>query len=108
MAPAALIDQSFPDRTPSSRISYNSLAKICSASRSCIRCRTLDDMGRKSDVRAVQRAVEPLVSDSYGRLLWNPTTDQLEKIDTQWTDNRVTIARHGGVVGRELSDGLSA
>ncbi|WP_165401531.1 recombinase family protein [Herbihabitans rhizosphaerae] len=46
--------------------------------------------------------------DSYGRLSWNPNTHELEKIETQWADNRVTIGRHGGVVGLELSDGLSA
>lgn len=52
--------------------------------------------------------VGPGVIDSYGRLSWNPTTLELEKIDTQWKDNRVTIERNGGVLGLELSDGLSA
>ena len=46
--------------------------------------------------------------DSYGRLSWNPNTKELEKIETQWADNRQTIERHGGVLGREFSDGLSA
>ncbi|WNV83847.1 recombinase family protein [Umezawaea sp. Da 62-37] len=46
--------------------------------------------------------------DSYARLSWNPDTLELEKIKTQFADNRETIIRHGGVVGLELSDGLSA
>lgn len=75
---------------------------------SCIRCRTADDMGRKSDVSAGQGLPSHLCSGSYGRLSWSPTTHELEKIETQWASNRVTINRHAGVMGRELSDGLSA
>ena len=46
--------------------------------------------------------------DSYARLSWNPSTRELEKIETQHRDNEATIARHGGTVGRYLDDGLSA
>lgn len=46
--------------------------------------------------------------DSYARLSWNPTTHELEKIETQHEDNRATIERHRGVLGLELQDGLSA
>src|SRR5438094_10247403 len=48
------------------------------------------------------------VLDSYGRLSRVPETGELEKIDVQWADNRKVIDRVGGVVGVELSDGLSA
>jgi DNA invertase Pin-like site-specific DNA recombinase len=48
------------------------------------------------------------VFDSYGRLSKNPTTGEFEKIETQWGDNRGVIDRLGGVLGAELSDGLSA
>jgi DNA invertase Pin-like site-specific DNA recombinase len=48
------------------------------------------------------------VFDSYARLSWNPSTRELEKIETQHRDNEATIARHGGTVGRYLDDGLSA
>lgn len=51
---------------------------------------------------------QPPVIDSYGRLSWNPTTRELEKIETQHEDNLKTIERHGGVLGLELQDGLSA
>src|SRR5207249_1643445 len=43
-----------------------------------------------------------------GRLSRVPETGELEKIDVQWADNRKVIDRVGGVVGVELSDGLSA
>ena len=46
--------------------------------------------------------------DSYARLSWNPSTRELEKIETQHEDNEATIARHGGTVGLYLDDGLSA
>lgn len=46
--------------------------------------------------------------DSYGRLSRVPETGELEKIDTQWADNRAVIERYGAVLGEELSDGLSA
>ena len=46
--------------------------------------------------------------DSYARLSWNPSTRELEKIETQHGDNDATIARHGGMVGQYLDDGLSA
>jgi DNA invertase Pin-like site-specific DNA recombinase len=48
------------------------------------------------------------VFDSYARLSWNPSTRELEKIETQHHDNEATIARHGGTVGQYLDDGLSA
>ena len=60
-----------------------------------------------SKVSAGQTAGRP-VFDSYARLSWNPSTRELEKIGTQHRDNEGTIARHGGVVGRYLDDGLSA
>jgi len=37
-----------------------------------------------------------------------PDTGELEKIETQWADNRKVIDRLGGVLGAELDDGLSA
>ncbi|WP_051385976.1 recombinase family protein [Actinokineospora inagensis] len=37
-----------------------------------------------------------------------PETGELEKIETQWADNRLVIERRGAVLGEELSDGLSA
>ncbi|MEU0535655.1 recombinase family protein [Amycolatopsis tolypomycina] len=46
--------------------------------------------------------------DSYGRLSRVPETGELEKIDTQWADNRKVIDRVGACLGEELSDGLSA
>lgn len=46
--------------------------------------------------------------DSYGRLSRVPETGELEKIDTQWADNRKVINRVGACLGEELSDGLSA
>ena len=46
--------------------------------------------------------------DSYGRLSRVPETGELEKIDTQWADNRKVIDRVGAVLGEELKDGLSA
>ncbi|MGQ0842265.1 recombinase family protein [Actinokineospora sp.] len=48
------------------------------------------------------------VYDSYGRLSRVPETGELEKIETQLADNRKVIERRGGVLGEELSDGLSA
>jgi DNA invertase Pin-like site-specific DNA recombinase len=48
------------------------------------------------------------VFDSYARLSWNPSTRELEKIESQHGDNDATIARHGGMVGQYLDDGLSA
>jgi hypothetical protein len=38
----------------------------------------------------------------------NPTTGVFEKIETQRGDNRMVIDRLGGVLGKELDDGLSA
>ena len=61
----------------------------------------------REKVSAGQCADRP-VFDSYARLSWNPSTRELEKIDTQHRDNEATIARHGGTVGRYLDDGLSA
>ncbi|MFD2494731.1 recombinase family protein [Amycolatopsis jiangsuensis] len=37
-----------------------------------------------------------------------PETGELEKIDTQWADNRTVITRVGACLGVELKDGLSA
>lgn len=48
------------------------------------------------------------VLDSYGRLSRVPESGELEKIDTQWADNRSVIERVDGVLGEELSDGPSA
>jgi len=48
------------------------------------------------------------VYDSYARLSRVPDTGELEKIETQWADNRRVIERLGGVLGTELDDGLSA
>jgi site-specific DNA recombinase len=49
-----------------------------------------------------------LVLDSYGRLSRVPETGELEKIETQWADNRKVIDRIGATLGEELKDGLSA
>src|SRR6266545_6428785 len=49
-----------------------------------------------------------VVLDSYGRLSRVPDTGELEKIETQWADNRKVIKRVGAALGEELSDGLSA
>lgn len=68
-------------------------------------------MSTKRDVTAGQRRRAPReqpVYDSYARLSWNPTTRELEKIDDQLSDNVGVVNRLGGVVGEELSDGLSA
>jgi site-specific DNA recombinase len=54
-----------------------------------------------------ERGEKP-VYDSYGRLSRMPETGELEKIEDQWSDNQVVIDRLGGVLGVELSDGLSA
>jgi hypothetical protein len=48
------------------------------------------------------------VLDSYGRLSWNPTRRELEKIETQHADDKKTIERHGGVRGEPLDDGVTA
>jgi site-specific DNA recombinase len=63
-------------------------------------------MGRPTGITAAQTA-RP-VFDSYARLSWNPSTRELEKIDTQHDDNEATIGRHGGTSGLRLDDGLSA
>ncbi|MEV6624945.1 recombinase family protein [Amycolatopsis sp. NPDC051106] len=60
------------------------------------------------DVNAGQRAGQPIVLDSYGRLSRVPETGELEKIETQWADNRKVIERVGATLGEELKDGLSA
>ena len=70
-------------------------------------------MGAKRNVTAGQRTGPPVspaapVYDSYARLSKNPATGEFEKIETQWADNRKVIDRLGGVLGAELSDGLSA
>jgi DNA invertase Pin-like site-specific DNA recombinase len=61
----------------------------------------------ENEVSAGQAAGQP-VFDSYGRLSWNPTTRELEKIETQHADNKKTIKRHGGVLGVPLDDGVTA
>src|SRR3954453_9334631 len=63
-------------------------------------------MGRSTN-RSAGQTVRP-VFDSYARLSWNPSTRELEKIDTQHDDNEATIGRHGGTSGLHLDDGLSA
>jgi site-specific DNA recombinase len=68
---------------------------------------TLGGMATDPEVSAGQAPASP-VFDSYGRLSWNPTTRELEKIETQHGDNETTIKRHGGAVGEKLDDGLSA
>ena len=65
------------------------------------------------DMTEVARAVEarggrPLVLDSYARLSKVPETGELEKVEDQHADNGKVIDRVGGVLGLELSDGLSA
>ncbi|HEX5403157.1 MAG TPA: recombinase family protein [Pseudonocardiaceae bacterium] len=55
-----------------------------------------------------QDSDRPLVLDSYGRLSRVPETGELEKIETQWEDNRKVIDRVGATLGEELEDGLSA
>src|SRR5215472_4985612 len=71
-------------------------------------CRpTVVDMTEDSNVSAGQQPRQP-VYDSYARLSRVPETGELEKIETQWADNQVKIERLGGVLGEELSDGLSA
>ncbi len=68
-------------------------------------------MGSKRKVSAGQKVRDtrqPPVYDSYARLSRVPETGELEKIETQLADNRTVIARLGGVLGEELSDGLSA
>lgn len=42
------------------------------------------------------------------RLARVPEKGELEKIDTQWADNRKVVDRVGACLGEELSDGLSA
>ncbi|MFI5587225.1 recombinase family protein [Amycolatopsis sp. NPDC051758] len=54
------------------------------------------------------QGTRPPVLDSYGRLSRVPETGELEKIDTQWADNRKVIDRVDASLGEELSDGLSA
>lgn len=65
-------------------------------------------MGRNAGVGAGQDSGQVRVLDSYGRLSRVPETGELEKIEDQLADNRKVIDRLGGVVGEELSDGLSA
>lgn len=58
--------------------------------------------------RSTAAQTGPPIFDSYARLSWNPSTRELEKIDTQHADNNATIHRHGGRAGLCLDDGLSA
>jgi len=60
------------------------------------------------EVGAVRNGRTVPVWDSYGRLSRVPETGELEKIETQWADNRAVIERRGAVLGKELKDGLSA
>ncbi|MCK2237170.1 MULTISPECIES: recombinase family protein [unclassified Crossiella] len=64
-------------------------------------------MTQPNDVTAGQNPLFLPVIDSYGRLSRVPDTGELEKIETQWDDNRARIAKVGKL-GLELSDGLSA
>lgn len=59
-------------------------------------------------VTAGEAADRQLVLDSYGRLSRVPETGEIEKIETQWADNRKVIDRVGAVLGEELKDGLTA
>lgn len=68
-------------------------------------------MDVKRDVVAGQNgrnAGSALVYDSSARLSKNPTTGEYEKIETQLSDNKLVIEWLGGMLGRELEDGLSA
>ncbi|RJQ81762.1 recombinase family protein [Pseudonocardiaceae bacterium YIM PH 21723] len=65
-------------------------------------------MGHKRDVSAGQDSKRRPVLDSYGRLSRVPETGELEKIETQWADNRKVVERVGATLGLELKDGLSA
>ncbi|MEV6899166.1 recombinase family protein [Amycolatopsis sp. NPDC051372] len=65
-------------------------------------------MNATRDVSAGQSGDRPVVLDSYGRLSRVPETGELEKIETQWADNRKVIDRVGATLGEELKDGLSA
>jgi len=65
-------------------------------------------MGSERKVNAGQGGRRPPVYDSYARLSRVPETGELEKIETQLADNRAVIERQGGMLGEELSDGLSA
>ncbi len=65
-------------------------------------------MSRSGKASGEQGTRQPPVYDSYGRLSWKPDTRELEKIETQLADNRKVVERLGGVIGEELSDGLSA
>jgi site-specific DNA recombinase len=64
-------------------------------------------VGFGDHVRAGQASQLP-VYDSYARLPWNPSTRELEKIETQHEDNEATIERHGGTRGLLLDNGMSA
>ncbi|MBB4684635.1 recombinase family protein [Amycolatopsis jiangsuensis] len=64
-------------------------------------------MGGGDEISAGQGQRQPVL-DSYGRLSKVPDTGELEKIDTQWADNRKVITRVGARLGAELQDGLSA
>lgn len=64
-------------------------------------------MGDDDKVSAGQGGRRPVL-DSYGRLSKVPETGELEKVETQHADNTKVIKRVGGVLGLELSDGLSA
>jgi len=65
-------------------------------------------MSAAGDVTAGEAGRAGAVYDSYARLSRVPETGELEKIETQLVDNRRVIERLGGVLGEELSDGLSA
>jgi DNA invertase Pin-like site-specific DNA recombinase len=68
-------------------------------------------MGGKRKVNAGQSGRgtrQTPVYDSYARLSRVPETGELEKIEIQLADNRKVIERQGGVLGEELSDGMSA
>ena len=61
-----------------------------------------------STVDAGQTVDNRPVFDSYARLSKVPDSAELEKIVTQFEDNRTKIERTGARLGEELSDGMSA
>lgn len=65
-------------------------------------------MGSEHDGREANGAGRKPLFDSYARLSRVPDTGELEKIDTQFEDNRKKITDEGGELGLELSDGMSA
>ncbi|MEW2504326.1 hypothetical protein AB0878_28060 [Amycolatopsis sp. NPDC047767] len=65
-------------------------------------------MNATRDVNAGQVGDRPVVLDSYGRLSWVLEAGELEKVETQWVDNRKVIDRVGATLAEEFKDGLCA